>query len=304
MRALQYAFDEAVISLGRSGRSAAMAIGAITIAFVVLGGFLLVLSNLQRVVEDWATAAELSVYLHDEVSDEERDRLAERLAGDPGVSGVEFVSKERALDRFQRDFPELASVAASLEENPFPASFEVRLRGGDADEAAALASIVARDEAVADVRYDRRWLTRLAALLAGVRVAGLVVAAVLVLGAAFTVMAVVRLSLEARRDEIDIMLLVGAPFAYLRGPFVMEGVLQGGLGAGLAILALWVGHLALGAWLDPAWQAVAGTGPVQFLGAGQVLLVLTAGLGVGGAAGAVASRGARQAESGGRQAGG
>ena len=293
MRALQYAFDEALVSLSRSGRTALMATGTISIAFLVLGGFLLVLSNLQRVVEDWASAAELSVYLQEDADDVERDRLGERLAGDPAVASVEFVSKVEALGRFQRDFPELADVAAGLEESPFPASFEVRLRDAGPDDAAALASTFEGDPAVADVRYDRRWLTRISAVLAGVRTAGLAVAFVLVLGAALTVMAVVRLSLQARRDEIDIMRLVGAPFTYLRGPFVMEGMLQGGLGATLALLALWITHVALGAGLDATWQSLAGTGPVAFLGLGDAAVLVLAGLGVGALAGTVASRDAR-----------
>ena len=73
----------------------------------------------------------------------------------------------------------------------------------------------------------------------GIRLAGLAIAAVLVLGAAFTVAAVVRLSLFARRDEIEIMRLVGAPFAFIRGPSVAEGTLIGGVGAALSLLVLW-----------------------------------------------------------------
>jgi len=293
MRALRYAFDEALVSLGRAGRTALMATATIGVAFFVLGGFLLVLTNLQRVVEDWASAAELSVYLHDETGEEARDRVAERLAGDPAVAGVEYISKAQARGRFQRDFPELADVAEALEENPFPASFEVRLRDGGANDAGAIAAAMEGDPAVADVRYDRRWLSRLSALVAAVRVAGLAVALVLVLGAALTVMAVVRLSLQARRDEIDIMLLVGAPYAYLRGPFIIEGTLQGGLGATLALVVLWGGHVAAGAGLGVTWQALAGTGAIAFLSAWQALGLILAGLVVGALAGAIASRGAR-----------
>ena len=91
---------------------------------------------------------------------------------------------------------------------------------------------------MADVQFDRRWLERVLSLIAGVRMAGLAVTVVLLLGAAFTVTAVVRLSLHARRDELDIMQLVGAPISFIRGPFVIEGLLLGGIGALLAILGL------------------------------------------------------------------
>ena len=91
---------------------------------------------------------------------------------------------------------------------------------------------------VADVRYDRQWLDRLLSAIAIIRGVGLVLGAVLTIAAALTVANVVRLALYARRDEIEIMQLVGAPQAYIRGPFVMEGVLQGGIGALLALAAL------------------------------------------------------------------
>ena len=85
---------------------------------------------------------------------------------------------------------------------------------------------------VADVRYDREWLGRLASGLDAVRGAGLALALLMAVAAAITVAAVVRLGLHARRDEIEIMKLVGSPMTFIRGPFVAEGLLQGGIGRG------------------------------------------------------------------------
>ncbi len=84
---------------------------------------------------------------------------------------------------------------------------------------------------VADVRYDRQWLNRLLTVIRLIRGIGLALGTLLAVAAALTVANVVRLALYARRDELDIMQLVGAPPVYVRGPFVMEGVLQGGVGA-------------------------------------------------------------------------
>ncbi len=130
-----------------------------------------------------------------------------------------------------------------------------------ADGAQALAAAVATLPGVADVRYDQRWLSRLVAVLTALRTAGWVAALALVLGAATTVVAVVRLSFEARRDEIGIMALVGAPVAFIRGPFVMEGAIQGALGAlvalgGLAALGRALSG-ALGPAVDCAWPEAA-----------------------------------------------
>src|SRR5262249_52392168 len=91
---------------------------------------------------------------------------------------------------------------------------------------------------VADVRYDREWLQRLSRVVTMLRGVGLALGALLTIAAALTVANVVRLGLYARRDELDIMQLVGAPQVYVRGPFVMEGTLQGGLGAIVALALL------------------------------------------------------------------
>ena len=293
MRALSYAFREALVSMRRGGRSAVASIGTIAIAFLTLGAFLLISFNLQRVAEQWAQAAEMSVYLDESLDEAARSALTSELQQQPAVAAVEFVSKESALERFRQDFPELADIASG--DNPFPSSLEVRLRTetGAGDAAAALAASLADRPGVADVRYDRQWLARLLAAVASIRVGGLIVAAVLVLGAAFTVAAVVRLSLESRHAEVDIMQLVGAPSAFVRGPFVAEGTLLGGLGALVAVLALWALYSTLRTRAEEAITGIVRVATFAFLPASDVLLLLSAGLLVGAAAGVIASRMAR-----------
>jgi cell division transport system permease protein len=95
---------------------------------------------------------------------------------------------------------------------------------------------------VADVRYDWQWLNRLMAAISLIRGVGLALGSILAIAAALTVANVVRLALESRKDELEIMQLVGAPRVYVRGPFVMEGILQGGTGAVLALVGLLVGY--------------------------------------------------------------
>jgi cell division transport system permease protein len=290
-----YAFKQAWVSVRRSGRSAIMSIGTITIAFLALGGFLLVSLNVQRVIDRWREAAEMSVYLQDAVDQQAQQTLEQLLRSHAAVAGVEYISKPGALDRFRQDFPELTDVTGTIGENPFPATFEVRLRPGTsaADAAETLAEELKGQPGVADVRYDRRWLSRLISIVTFARIAGLIIAGVLMAGAAFTVAAVVRLSLHARRDEIEIMQLVGAPFSFIRGPFVAEGVLLGGLGALLAFVALWAGQTVLLQWLGADLAGAFGAGSARFLGVREVFILLAGGLGVGAASGAVASRAAR-----------
>ena len=293
MTGVGYAFEEAWASVRRAGRSAAVSIGTIAIAFVTLGGFLLVSVNVQRVLDLWLESAEMSVYLHDDLSEELRTALELYLRQQAVVAGVEYVSKERALERFRVDFPELLDVTTSVAQNPFPAAFEIRLRTDATGAIDDLTTGLAGRDGVADVRYDRRWLTRLIGMVTSARIAAAVIAGVLMLGAAFTVAAVVRLSLHARRDEIEIMQLVGAPFSYIRGPFIVEGLLLGGAGAVVALLLVGVLYSAVARWLGPDLTGLAGAGQLHFLGLREGVIMILGGLGVGAAAGTVASRSAR-----------
>jgi len=290
-----YAFEEAWASLRRSGRSALVSIGTIAIAFATLGGFLLVSLNVQGVLDQWLQAAEMSVYLLDTTSETERLALEEFLRSQPTVAEVEYVSRERALDRFRSDFPELSDVTAGVGENPFPSALEVRLRtdaGGDAA-ADALSQEVAGQPGVSDGRYDRRWVGRLMGIVTTARLIGALAAGILMLGAAFTVAAVVRLSLYARRDELEIMQLVGAPFSYIRGPAIFEGLLLGGIGAGVALIAIAILYSTLSRWLGSDLAGFGGIGQLRFLGLTEFVMMLLGGIGVGAAAGTVAARAVR-----------
>jgi cell division transport system permease protein len=142
---------------------------------------------------------------------------------------------------------------------------------------------------VADARYDRDWLTRVGAGLGTVRAAGIALALLMAVAAAVTVATVVRLGLRARREELEIMELVGAPLAFIRGPFVAEGFLQGGIGALLAILSLWVGFLVAMAWWGADLNSLLG-GSVQFLPIRLCLYLILGGMLVGSAGGLVAAR--------------
>ena len=292
MTVVGYALDEAWISLRRSGRSALVSIGTIAIAFVTLGGFLLVSVNVQGVLDQWLQAAEMSIYLHDTASEADRLALEQFLRSQPMVADVEYVSREQALERFRADFPELRDVTTGVGENPFPSALEVRLRTENGGDAAAdnLSREVAGRPGVSDIRYDRRWLERLVGVVTSARLAGALVAGILMLGAAFTVAAVVRLSLYARRDELEIMQLVGAPFSYIRGPFIVEGLLLGGIGAAVALMVIAILYSTLSRWLGSDLAGYAGIGQLRFLGITEFVMMLLGGVGVGAAAGTVASR--------------
>jgi cell division transport system permease protein len=268
MRAVKYFFVEAAASLWRGRSAAVLAVLTITVGLFVLGLFLALNGNLQRLVGRWTESAEMSVYLKDDASAEQL-RTIDALVGGSGVAAHrEYVSKAQAAARFRQDFPDLAGPAQRLEHNPFPASIEVRLKPEARDAGATvdnLATTLAGIGGVADVRYDRRWLARLNAVVRFLRAIGLTVIMVLAIASALTVANVVRLAAAARQDEIEIMQLVGAPIAYVRGPFVVEGILQGGTGALLAVLLLWGLFAAARARYGQMTADTIGLGSITFL---------------------------------------
>ena len=163
MRALRYAFEEAFTSLWRGRQAGMLSTATIALALFVLGGFLVVTANLQRLGAEWSNTAELSVYLRDEVSEAEREAIETALAPSEVVASRDYVSKADALVRFKQTFGELAPAVDGLGDNPLPASIEVRLRPGPGASVAvdALGARLRDMPGVADVRYDRQWLTRL-----------------------------------------------------------------------------------------------------------------------------------------------
>ncbi|MGH9313881.1 MAG: cell division protein FtsX [Vicinamibacterales bacterium] len=294
-QALRYFFSEAATSLWRGRRGALLAIFTIASGLFILGLFLLVTSNVGRLIQRWSEAAELSVFLRDDVTSEQLGTIEETVDRSGLAARREYISKDEARRRFRRDFRDLAVAADSLDLNPFPASVEVRLRGeqsgGDAVD--ALATKLTATPGVADVRFDRRWLQRLLGALTLIRGAGFFLVIVLGVAAALTVANVVRLATYARRDEIEIMQLVGAPAAYVRGPFIAEGVIQGGAGAIIGLLLLWMTFAVISARYGRIASETLGIESLTFLPAGLTISILAGGMALGCLGGLVAARSVR-----------
>jgi cell division transport system permease protein len=291
MRALQYALEEAFQSLWRGRQAGLLSTLTIALALFVLGGFLAVTANLERLGAEWSNSAELSIYLKDDITADERRALETALVPGDLVAAHEYVSKPEALARFKQTFGDLAAAVDGAGGNPLPASLEVRLRPGPGVSGGvdSLASQLRQMPGVADVRYDRQWLTRVVSAINVIRGVGLFLGLVLTVAASLTVANVVRLALYARRDELEIMDLVGAPNAYVRGPFIMEGLLQGGIGALVALLALGVAFLAMRArYLVPLASAL-NLSSIRFLPIELCLVLILGGMAVGCLGGLVAA---------------
>jgi cell division transport system permease protein len=242
LRALSYFFQEAFTSLWRSRLINAVSVLTISVSLFVLGAFLTVAANLSDVVARWTEKVQVTFFLEDGLEAYVRKSLEDRLAADEAVLQATHVDREQALARFRAMFRDLQALPEELGENPFPASIEVVLKP-EFQTAEAVERFVRTYEKVPGVQeaqYDLLWIQRLSTAVRLVRGVGAFLGGILVLAGVFTISNVIRLTVYAREDELDIMRLVGATQVYVKGPFIAEGLLLGGIGGLVSVGFLFV----------------------------------------------------------------
>ena len=266
----------------REWRLHALSVFSLAVAFVCLGAALLVVTNLVALEERWAHSGRASVYLKDRATQHEVDALRAALARVPGVTGVRYVSSGDARVEFGRE-TEGRSELAGLPIEAFPASIEVDVAPGMPDRDLADAVVKIKQlPSVDDVETYQSWTERLARLVRGGVTASALLAIVVLAAVLAVVGSTMRLVLQRRRAEVEVLKLVGATDGFVKKPFVVEGGVQGALGAlgALALLALL--FLVVRGPLDSELAALLGIEP-SFLpwqvALGMVLLGGTLGAG-------------------------
>jgi cell division transport system permease protein len=286
-RALRYFAREACLNLLRSWRVSLLAVLTITVSLLLGGAFLLASRNLAGSVEGWRGQLRVVIYLEPGTPASDLPRLAAAARTAPWVAGVDVVSPAAARRRFRDTFPTLADVIDSGEGEPLPASLEVALRREQAEAGGLDAWLDAwrhRPE-VAMVDDDREWLGQVETAVAVVRAVGLVLGGILLGAAIFTIASIIRLTAYLHHEEITIMRLVGATEFFIRGPFYVEGLIQGLLGGALASAGLYASYQLIHARSRSLFAAVLAG---QFLSPRQLGLLLLLGA-MAGLIGAVAS---------------
>ncbi|MDT8340560.1 MAG: ABC transporter permease [Longimicrobiales bacterium] len=249
---MSYALREALAAFRRAPVLTGLASAMVGMALLVLGLFGLVAYNLQRSLADLEERVEVVAYLRDDVRTDQIETTVARLREIPQVQGVQYVTKERALERAREEFPDFHSVYADLETNPLPASLEVSLLDGARSQEAveSIAEAAAAFPFVEEVTYGREWVQPLFTLRRVALVAAAVVGAVFALVAALIIGTALRIAIFARRDEIYIMRLVGARDGFIRRPFLLEGAFAGLLGGLLAVALTGAVHWGVNVLLD------------------------------------------------------
>jgi cell division transport system permease protein len=239
----------------------ALSVFSVAVAFVCLAAALLLVVNVGQIRARWAESGRASVYLRKNATADQVAAIERALKQSEGVTAVRVVSSEDA----RRELIGLTNdpVLDALPTEAFPASLEVAIESAVATERLSkLQAQLSALPAIESVETYGAWSDRLAALLTGGVSASLLLAGVVLAAVVSVVSSTIRMSLQRRRIEVEVMKLVGATDSYVRSPFVVEGAAQGGFGALFAILLLGILFGIVQSHFDSNLSALLGATPV------------------------------------------
>lgn len=267
MERLRYIVQDALVNIRRSRWSGVVSIGTIAFSFVIVGIFLIITRNLGALVSEWKEQFQVTVFLEDGITGDQLTLLKKRIQSERAVKAMTYTSKEEALRSFKRELKGQESLLEGLGENPIPASLQLRIHEAYQTPEALrqFTASLSRLEGVEDVQYGQEWVDRLTAAVRMLRLLGLSVGLALGMASLLIVSNTIRLAVYARTEEIEIMRLVGATRLHIRAPFLLEGMIQGGLGAAVALLLLF------GAYRATLWQLQLTPGQIFGMGVGSFL---------------------------------
>jgi len=237
----KYFFSETFISLRRNFFMGFTAITTVAITLFIVGFFMLVVYDIQSIIKSVESEVELAVYLEDDISEDLKNFVQEEILSWEETDSVNYVSKDQALERFRKQ-NEGSDILKEIEGNPLPASFEVTLKSPEKVDQVALRF---RDkdgnfiEGVNDVIYGKEWVDKLFSITAIIGTIAFLIIMVLLLAAIVLIFNTIRLSIYARRKEIEVMKLVGATNWFVRIPFLFEGFFEGFSGSVISIILLY-----------------------------------------------------------------
>ncbi|RYE85434.1 MAG: FtsX-like permease family protein [Myxococcales bacterium] len=265
-----------------------LSIFSLAVAFVCLASALLVVSNLDRVRDRWSRMGRATVYLREGTDSAQTQELRDALARTGGVRSVRLVTPEEARRELVNDAGD--GALAALPAQAFSPSLELDFRDDVSDaDIAAVAAKVRGVPAVDGVETYARWSERLGRLLGG-GVAASVLLSLVVSGAVVSVVAsTMRMALERRRVEVEVLRLVGATDRYVRAPFLIEGAAQGGLGAAGALVLLGALYLIIRGRFDGDLAMLLGVEPA-FLPWHMAMMLLVGGSLLGAVSSALSLR--------------
>ena len=233
---IDYAVRETVTNMKRNVFMLVQAVIVVAITLFLVGGVLIFSGSVNRAADLQTRKVEVGVFLATDVTPEQRDRIKNDLLAMPEVGNVIYESKHEAFERFKVLFKDSPDIVQNVTEDKLPESYRVKLK--NPKDFGVVRDRLTGVPGIDTIRDEHRFVARLLRFVAAIRVFGLGLVGVFALAAGVLIYSTIRLAIYARRKEIAIMKLVGATNWFIRVPFMMEGIIQGLLGAVIAVLAL------------------------------------------------------------------
>jgi cell division transport system permease protein len=231
---------EAVANVLTNRTTTLVAVATTAFTFACVGVFLLLYVNLKTMATSLEQDIQVMVYLQDDVTEQARNDIEQQLKADRAIGSLTFVSKERALADFQAQFPSESRLLQGLGQNPLPASFVVTLTA-ESRSSEAMRRWANRTQlitGVGQVQYNQEWVEALAGIVRYIEVAAIIVGMILSAASVTIIANTIRLALYSRREEIEILGLIGASATFIRVPYLLEGAALGLCGSALSLVIL------------------------------------------------------------------
>ena len=248
MRTSEYMVRETLISLKRHNWMSIASISTVAVSLFVLGIFMILVLNMNRMASFLESQVQISVYLKDDLSKEDIRGIGDDIRGLQGIDTVAFISRSDAEKRLRERLGEQAYLLDALgDQNPLPDSYEVTVRDPSMVETTAQA--IAEFKGVEQTKYGQDVVEHLFDITRLIRIFGLVLMLLLAGATLFIISNTIRLTVFARRKEVAIMKYVGATDWFIRWPFMLEGVVMGFAGGVIAAIALKLVYAAAAAMI-------------------------------------------------------
>lgn len=228
-------------SMWRNRGMGLASVTSISAVLMILGVVLILILSINNAVMDTKLKFdEIEVFLEDDLSSEALDNIEDSVKNNPGVISIMFRSKDQALEIMKADWADESYLLEGLEENPLPDSYIIKVN--DIVLADKLVNNVKALDGIEEVKYYKDVIDKLLIFAGYIQFAGIVIIGILIFVSIFIISNTIKVAVSSRRREINIMKYVGATNGYIRGPFIMEGVLFGILGAIISIAVVYFGY--------------------------------------------------------------
>jgi len=274
----------AIANLRQSWVSSAITTGIIAISLLMVGSYLLLDHNLNGVLKQWKKDVQITIYLRDGFSASDVNALIDRVTGFPEMESVTYVTKEQALKEFKSMLGGEKNLLEGLGEQPLPASLRLTPRSEyrNVEGVRSILSRIGDDPLVEEIAYGKEWLQRLEKVMEVINLIAAILGGIICLAAIFIISNTIKLTVLARKEELEIMRLVGATEGFIRTPFLIEGLMQGLAGSAISIGLLVILYQVLVARIDSTVFQILGIASLRFLPPVAVIAILVGGMALGG----------------------